>query len=853
MASDEPNYQPYVEEYHSDDQSDAVAFKGRKSPASPAVANVSTKRSHPSDLDKEPPPAQERANASDQRSDSGYSSITHATVGSADSAPSASQPRSPPVAAATTAPASPPAPPRRQPAHRQHSSRPEPLARTASQSRPSAPRRTTITQDPRRERRDSRVEPLECTEPGCTKCGPNALPPKALLQRRRPELQTATQSLRDVSKPAVDQRSMRSDPATYHQTSPPSPSYTRQNTYRQGPAVIQPSMPRRRSSVSRPMSYTGDPGAQYWVPGMPGMPPGYPSPPQERGPPPSSSAYRNPPHYNHPMGAPMPPQRTGYMPPPAQTPGFYPPYNHNQTSPPYEMQARPGMPSRNSTSSYGTRNGPAIVTQAPREPPKPSARRGPPQGAPQPRFPAPLQIGAEAYESSDYDSSSSEGEDEYEAPPPAPPPPRAPPALMPPPQMRRPKSNSISQRPPLQHAHTIQGPDVRERRRQSIVLTDRSGRERAPRDDEVQPVRTSRSRPAPPQRHTQSEYVTPRAQVTVNKSKTDRRRSGQVYEQTYADYAKERDRENAREAREARDARAQEEARAAREAAREAVREETRALEEEAKARQRKEARARVLEEQYQANLEADRRRQNRSSRIFSPPGAFDDDSEEEEEEEDDESEEEEEEYVAPPLATRRRRPTDVDSRKGKERVPETKSRRFTQAAEDYISVQRGSRDSYADQTYRAAKRASRIPSGPSEPGSSRSNGSDKQSQSNHTAVTNNGSNEIRLRVDASNPVSLSFNGDMEGRTLQLVPTGDGMADIVIGATRGGESIYRGSDRGSIMGNKRALVVNPRRDAEEEMTERSSRSGRSGREGREVRVARNDREGERHPLRRYRN
>ncbi|PVH96684.1 HET-domain-containing protein [Periconia macrospinosa] len=41
-------------------------------------------------------------------------------------------------------------------------------------------------------------------------------------------------------------------------------------------------------------------------------------------------------------------------------------------------------------------------------------------------------------------------------------------------------------------------------------------------------------------------------------------------------------------------------------------------------------------------------------------------------------------------------------------------------------------------------------------------------------------SGEIRLRVNINAPLSLSFNGDMTGRTLQLVPTEPGMAEIVI-------------------------------------------------------------------------
>ncbi|CBX96097.1 predicted protein [Plenodomus lingam JN3] len=301
MATDSQDYQAYVEEYHSD-QSDAVNFKGRKSPSSPAVANVSTKRSHPSDLDKEKPPAQQQqqqqqqhqqhhqqdkvhANV-DQRSDSGYSSITHATVGSADSAPSATsqQPRSPPVApaapsttnttTATTAAASataapshstfsapappapapaptPPAPKTRRPtiSQRIDSSRPESLSRRDSHaSRPPPQRRPTITtSQEKRDRRNSRVADAVCTDPNCTGCGPTA---PSQLQRRRPDLQQPSQSARDVSRlnSTSDQRSMRSDPSTYY-SSPPSPTFTRPPAqYSQGAAVIQPAMTRPRAS-----------------------------------------------------------------------------------------------------------------------------------------------------------------------------------------------------------------------------------------------------------------------------------------------------------------------------------------------------------------------------------------------------------------------------------------------------------------------------------------------------------------------------------------------------------------------------------------------------------------------------
>ena len=41
---------------------------------------------------------------------------------------------------------------------------------------------------------------------------------------------------------------------------------------------------------------------------------------------------------------------------------------------------------------------------------------------------------------------------------------------------------------------------------------------------------------------------------------------------------------------------------------------------------------------------------------------------------------------------------------------------------------------------------------------------------------------EIRLRVDASAPLSIQLHGDSEGRTLQIDPAENGMADIVIGS-----------------------------------------------------------------------
>jgi len=313
--------------------------------------------------------------------------------------------------------------------------------------------------------------------------------------------------------------------------------------------------------------------------------------------------------------------------------------------------------------------------------------------------------------------------------------------------------------------------------------------------------------------------MTHRLPVVVNNTKANRRSSSQIYEKMYEQYAQQK---------------AMEERYAKAKAHEEQIAHQ-RALEE---------AEARAREEQ----LKAEQRRKQRTSKVYyQPPKEFD--------ESEDESESESEEEERPtPLRNGRRRPTEVENRKGKERIVEAKNKAM--AAEDYIIAQRGSQNPYADQIHKAAKTASRIPSGPSESASSRSNGSDKQSQSARTVTTSNGGNEIRLRVDASHPLSLSFNGDMEGRTLQLLPAENGMADIVIGNARGGESTYHGSERGSVLGTKqKALMASQARRDAEEMTERSSRSGRSRREGRE-REIRDDREGQRHVLRRrtdYRN
>ncbi|KAF2184027.1 hypothetical protein K469DRAFT_580714 [Zopfia rhizophila CBS 207.26] len=191
-----------------------------------------------------------------------------------------------------------------------------------------------------------------------------------------------------------------------------------------------------------------------------------------------------------------------------------------------------------------------------------------------------------------------------------------------------------------------------------------------------------------------------------------------------------------------------------------------------------------------------------------------------------------------------RRRQTDLDPRRRDDNLVETKTRQLRDA-EAYQQRTRGNEIPLTDQALKSSRRMSRGPSGASETGSSRSKNSDKASrisQSNRTTVTNGGNGEIRLRVDASAPLSLQFNGDMEGRTISLNPAEGGMADIVIGASRGSENVYR-SEKGSVTGPRKALMANQARREAEESSVRSRRSDRSGRDG-ERRVLRRQRDRE---------
>jgi hypothetical protein len=802
MASVEA-YQARVDDYNSADESDGghvinENFPRKSSPT--AQANVSTKRSK--DLSEKGPVLEKMPTNIDLRSDSGYSSFTAASKSSADSAPSATS-RSPPVLPATAAPpvSQSPALKTRRPTvggeARQHSNesspRQTPLSRTASvsskQQRPAQPRRQTVT----RERRDTKGE--ECRDPNCTDCGFNTLPPR----HRRPELQQ-TASTRHVPGHPSETMSQRSDPNPYY--SPPSPIYNRQPApyASQGPAVVQTARTRRSSSISRPrpQSFAGDPSAGFWVPGMPAP---YPSPPQERGPPPSFSAYQNMPNMpnmQHMQNMQYPQHIPPYM--GGQQGGYYP-----QQPQQFDGQQRPSLSARGS-SNYGRSQPPPLITQE--DTSKYSARYGQPptpndnhmRGA-HPSLPKPklLQYG-EHDDDEDSESESSDEEPEYDE--------RearrrqqAARVLMPPPNLKRDQSQ---RRPPLAHAKTTQvverlESDRREKRRQSIVVPDRAvprerqrERERAPQVSAAPLRRASVSRP-PAHRSTQSEYDTRQARVVVNDSRTNRRKSYQVYDKTYDDFV-----------------------------------------------------RSRAAEEQYNAEKKREKRA---SQRIIVQerhvPGQFEDDEE---------SEEEEELEPVRILAPRQRRKTESDPRKGKA-TAEVKNRRTEHSAEEYINATRGSRDPYADQINKAAlKKASRKPSLPSESGSSNSNGSGRASQSNRTTMTSATNNEIRLRVDGTMPLSLQLSGDMEGRTLQLVPVENGMTDLVIGGgnARSNESVYH-SERGTVQvnNNRRSMIVGQGRRDAEDASERSSRSARSSRRDRdEIREVRDERG---HILRRSRN
>lgn len=731
---------------------------------------MTAKRSHPSDLGTDKSPVLEKVVNIDLQSDSGYSSHTAATMSSADSATSATA-QSPPVVPVNAAPIPQPSPAiKRRPTigddrkSSSQSSPRKPLQRTgsvSSRNRPPRERRQTTTDE-------------DCTDPNCTKCGPNA--------RGRKSKPSPLDSGLDISSPPSDQRSQRSDPAPASSyVSPQSPIYNRQpDPYVRGPAVIQPAATSRRrsSSAARPVSYHGgDPTQGYWVPGMPNP---YPSPPQEHGPPPAMSAY-------HGMPVPIPmhnahPQIHGYgmVGASPQNPFYAPHHPIQQTSPPYDSMQRPPLSARIS-SGYprprpSSQYGPALLTQDTNPRDMPSARyaSNAPGSARQERFPQ-KQLAQTQYESesSDYDSSGEELEETRDR------------ALMPPPKLR----TSAQRRPSLRRPKTIQDYPSEHRMSQSMTLEpprDRGRESRSNRGSRLStaaPSRaTSTSRPALVQHpKAQSAYETARAaKVVVENPANRRRQSYQGYERQY-DESRRRSKMYA---------------------------------EEEPRRR------SKVYQDEGVALPEDSRRH----SKVYRDEGII--------------------------MPERRRRPTDADSqRQRRDRddiVEQPNYREKTNDVEEYLRRTRGSEAPLNDRVHRDAKRASRIPSGPSETGSSRSG--DKASHVSHsnrsTVTSGGGGGEIRLRVDASQALKLQFNGDMEGRTLEIKPAEDGMADIVIGDARtGNENTYR-SERGSIYsGSKKSVVAGrterARRDAEESSV-RSARSSQS----------RRTRDDERRPLRR---
>jgi hypothetical protein len=90
--------------------------------------------------------------------------------------------------------------------------------------------------------------------------------------------------------------------------------------------------------------------------------------------------------------------------------------------------------------------------------------------------------------------------------------------------------------------------------------------------------------------------------------------------------------------------------------------------------------------------------------------------------------------------------------------------------------------------------------------------------------------NEPRLRVDGTMPLSLQLSGNMEGRTLQLVPAASGTTDMVIGGngSRSRGAVYR-SERGSITSDDRSVIGSQRRRETENISERSKNLSSSSR------------------------
>ena len=85
--------------------------------------------------------------------------------------------------------------------------------------------------------------------------------------------------------------------------------------------------------------------------------------------------------------------------------------------------------------------------------------------------------------------------------------------------------------------------------------------------------------------------------------------------------------------------------------------------------------------------------------------------------------------------------------------------------------------------------------------------------------------NEVRLKIGASAHFGVHLNGDLEGKSLQIVPAEDGMAELIITGRNKTETSYISEKSRS---NRQRLIFppRPRGDAEESYEERWRRSRR---------------------------
>jgi hypothetical protein len=735
--------QPYAEDYFSDDghtNNNGVSIDALTPDPSPGKSNISTKRSQPENMGTDGTPTGKGPNF-DVKSDSGYSSQSVAGMSSADSAASATSQRSPPVVPAAPSPTPAqrergPRPPhqRQQSSQSSQTASRHPLQRRdshASRQRPAPERRPTISreQPPAPKRRDSRID--DCTVPGCTKCGPDAVDARPKQSRRQSMLHPQpAESAPDVSYPhPYDTRSQISDPAPYQASSPREGRSSRMYHTSQGGPVVEPAISRRLSvnqRPARPTSYHAGLGYNWQQPGMHAS---HPSPSQDHGPPPSRSAYPT-------MHYPQPPMNSPYMQYAPQPQGPPTAYLQAQAMQTMRDSQRPHPQARVSHTLPHGHPAQAPMVQVERSDRNMPSARYHSNAPPQRRSQRP-EYREQEDEVSESESESEDEEENFE------------------PEYQQPRASK--RRPTLPHANTTPAPLAHESRRpQAVIVPER----REPRDTRIR-ERTHESRsnrrssmssrpPLIPSIKSESAYDTPRARVIVEGSRSSRRESLQAHDKAFTEHQR------------------------------------------------------RARQQEYN-----EQPRTKRSSRVYDNVVVGHDYERD--------YHDDEEELAPVARAPLRRRGTDTEPR----RRPRPVEVRQAADAEDYINARRGERDTLADQSYAIAKtRSSRTSGGPSEPGSSNSSRSE-----------NNG--EIRLRIGNDAPVTLSLNGDMEGRTLQLVPIENGMNELVIsGNGRSGESTYR-SERGSTRGERKAIMAasQSRRDAEE-MTERSSHSTRRRRETR---------------------